>query len=251
MQCKNCGANYKTRELMCPYCHTDNIIGKIWKAKRTEAELEYERERKAMGKKYSFYVMDRVLNRALIIAVLSFLLIIIGVFLTFFIQDKYRELRNEIKQDEIIKKLDEYYDEGRYAEMYDYMNKEGVDGDEYYPYIQAALLDFSYQKYLNFKYAFLDMSYDEQMEDDYYIEYAINNSITVYTMDIGVLSELDPKNEELYESYAREIESFWKSIVGLTDDDIEYITSEDTYVVKNNIDKYVANTKERLGDGNE
>ena len=41
MKCKNCGAQYKTRELKCPYCNTENIIGKIWQSERSQAEMEY------------------------------------------------------------------------------------------------------------------------------------------------------------------------------------------------------------------
>lgn len=252
MQCKNCGANYKTRELMCPYCSTENIIGKIWKAKRTEAELEYERERKALGKKYSVYVIDRVLNRAIIISILLFILLIVGVFVVSFVQETYRGYRNEAKQDEIIDKLEEFYEAGRFGEMDDYLYEEGIEGDAYYPYLQITSINYRYESYLNCKYTFLDMTYEEQMEDDYYLEYAIKNSIDVYTMEFGVFSELDPRNEEVYASYKKEIESFWKCIVGFTDEDIAYITDEENrFLSSADIDRFVTKAKERLGEDNE
>ena len=47
MKCKNCSANYKARELKCPYCNTTNLLGHIWLSEKTEAELEYEKAKKS------------------------------------------------------------------------------------------------------------------------------------------------------------------------------------------------------------
>ena len=68
MKCKNCAANYKTRELKCPYCGTENLLGRIWQVERTQAELDYANEKKEVKKKiFSPYTADRILNRCLVV----------------------------------------------------------------------------------------------------------------------------------------------------------------------------------------
>ena len=42
MKCKSCAGNYKTKELICPYCGRANLLGKLWFAEKSEAEQEYE-----------------------------------------------------------------------------------------------------------------------------------------------------------------------------------------------------------------
>lgn len=76
MKCNSCGANYKTRELKCPYCGKANALGRLWKIKRTEAEEEYERARKEAGRKISVYSVDRILSRCIVS--------VIGFFVLFF-----------------------------------------------------------------------------------------------------------------------------------------------------------------------
>ena len=43
MKCKSCAGNYKTKELICPYCGRANLLGKLWFAEKSEAEKEYEK----------------------------------------------------------------------------------------------------------------------------------------------------------------------------------------------------------------
>lgn len=52
MKCKNCGANYKTRELKCPYCNTENFIGKIWQAERSRRSWTMKMKRNKLGNSF-------------------------------------------------------------------------------------------------------------------------------------------------------------------------------------------------------
>ena len=62
MTCKNCGGNYRTRELICPYCRTENVLGHLWLAKRKEAEEEYNRTAHTLREKLlSPYVFHRII----------------------------------------------------------------------------------------------------------------------------------------------------------------------------------------------
>lgn len=77
MQCSNCGSHYRMRDLACPYCGTENALGRLWQKQRTEAELSYEKARVAAGKKWSPYIYDRVVSRVMVV---EFLLILFTIF---------------------------------------------------------------------------------------------------------------------------------------------------------------------------
>ena len=101
MKCKNCGGQYKTKELMCPYCHTENLLGKIWMVQRSEAEEAYEREKRELGKTMlSPYMINRYLNRALVVSILLFTSIFVGMILIALGYSGIRELRLFINKDE-------------------------------------------------------------------------------------------------------------------------------------------------------
>ena len=72
MKCKSCAGNYKTKELICPYCGRANLLGKLWFAEKSEAEQEYERARAEYEKRVTPYVVNRFLNRSLVLCYFCF-----------------------------------------------------------------------------------------------------------------------------------------------------------------------------------
>ena len=249
MKCKSCGANYKTRELKCPYCGKANALGRLWKIKRTEAEEEYERARKEAGRKISVYSVDRILSRCIVSVIGLFVLFLIGSFVFFFLQDKIIILRNNIKHDEIESTLREYYDNGDYFELDDYMDKMNLDRTEYYTYSQAVILYHSYEEYIRAKCIFSEMSPEEKAKDDYYIKTALNKSIDVYTVECGIYSEPASENMDLIESYRQEIMSFWIGSLELTEEEIEYISSEHRYLSQEEEESLTARIRDNGGRG--
>ena len=248
MKCKNCGANYKTIELKCPYCRTENIIGKLWMAERSEAELEYERQRKAVGKKSSVYVIDRILTRSIWITLFAIVLLFVGMYAYAVIADKVILFVNDVNKDKIEATLKEYYENEEYEQMYNYINEKQLERDDYYGYVQAGLVNFYYNEYLNSKYAFLSMTPEEQLKDTYQLNYALRNSVMVYWFDLGVYEEVDTMNKELYEKYRKEMLSFWIGTLKLTEEEVRYFTEENKYVYSDYIDALVVKVKERCID---
>ena len=248
MKCKSCGANYKTRELMCPYCHTENIIGKLWKAERTEAEREYERNLKETDKKISPYVVDRVLTRAIVVTVGIYILIFLGAFIVAFAHDKYIDIRNELKEDEILATMESYHHTEQYSQLHKYMSDMDVMGEKYYGYTQAALMQYDYEQYLAHRCIFLDMSTEEKLEDDYHLEYAIRYSVDVYKLNCGMYYEIDPMNEELWSDRQMEMKAFWIGSLGLSEEDIAFITGRHSSLYGDEFDAIVARVRERLGE---
>lgn len=250
MKCKSCGANYKTRELRCPYCHTENMVGKLWMVERSEAELQYEQRRKELGKKASPYVIDRIFTRLIVIAVAVFILLCCVTIFGIVIYYKAWDIKRDWNIDKIEKQMEEYYENGEYDRLYAYMSEYELIGEEYYEYSQAVLLSYSYNEYLGHKYAYLEMTEEEKWEDDYHLEYALKESVDAYNMDSVAYAEIDERNEELYETYQQEIMSFWKTVLQLTDEEIEKITDKDNYMTSEEKDALIQDIKERsLGDG--
>lgn len=212
---------------------------------RSEVEIEYEKKRREVGRKYSVYVIDRILTRSILITVIVFILAIFVMFTGEWIVGKIAVVRNELKKNEIEARLKEYYAKEEYEQMDNYMSKMKLDSKEYYGYTQATILDYYYNEYLNHKYSFLSMSSDEQWEDDYHLRYAISNSLMVYQLDCGIYDEPDPLNFELYEKYQKEILSFWIATLKLTNEEVESLMEEGKYFKSGELETLVDNVKKR------
>jgi len=221
VKCKGCGANYKTKDIVCPYCGTENILGIFWNAERRKAELEYERKRKEMGKLFSKYVINRILSRTIVILV--FILLIS--FITIQVFDVAGDTYEEQKRDETVLELEKLYSEGKLNELTEIaLNRSNLTGKDMYPYIQAGLINSDYNSYLNSKYLFLDSYGKDKVTNEYDLRKSIEYSIDVYILNLGLYNELHERNQELYNTYCKEIESYWTSILKMSPEDIEYIT---------------------------
>lgn len=222
MKCKNCGGNYKTRELECPYCNTENALGKIWMVKRSEAELAYEREKAELGKfLVSPYMLNRILNRALVILGLLYAVIFLGAYLVCLIEPQLENWHFKANEEKITARMEAYYVAGEFEKLYEYMEEECVDFKEFYTYTQAALLNNEYNRYLEQRMHYEALSDEEKETDTYYLESAINSSKKVYSLDMGIYDETDERNRELYESYRKEILAWWISEPKITKDAID------------------------------
>ena len=245
MKCKNCGANYKTRELKCPYCNTENLIGKVWQSERSQAELDYEEERKKVAKSLlSPYMAERILNRATLILIglyiVSFLVVVLVIALSFPVQD----LIFKMNKTEIEAQMEEYYSAGEYDLLDIYMDDNYVERKDYYTYNQITSQNFNYKSYMEHRLAFENMSKEEQLEDDYHLKYAIKGSIEVYNCECGDYSDVDPSNASVIESMQKEIMAYWIGELLLTEDEIQEILEADR-VWNVDVEKFVEIVKER------
>ena len=250
MKCKNCAANYKTRELKCPYCGTENLLGRIWQVERTQAEWNYEKEKKEVKKKiFSPYMADRILNRCLVVIVCLYIVSIAVVFLVFYLGDVFQKAAFAKNKDKIEAQMAAYYDAGEFEKLDLYMDDKILDHKEYYAYTQATILNFDYNRYMEYRLGFLALSEEEKLEDDYYLEYALENSRNVYNLECGIYDEPVPENEALYEFYRKEIMAYWVGTLQLSDEEIECLTDRDVYYVEE-MDSIIEGIKAR-GCGNE
>ena len=178
MKCKNCGANYMLRELKCPYCGTENAIGRIWHAQRTEAELEYEKKRIAEGRKISPYVTTRALSRIIILQIL--VLIILSAVSYAFDEWTYRNTYDKVssmKTETLRENVRELYEKGEYREMgemaYELYRRDNYDNEESRLWRSVADVTDRHDTFLSYKMRLEALSDDEINEDKYLLRYAI------------------------------------------------------------------------------
>lgn len=234
MKCSNCGGQYKTRELKCPYCGTENMLGHLWMAERSEAELEYERARKEAGKKGSIYVVNRVVNRALLISTGMFVLMMLIAFLAFWITDAFGNVKDKMKGDKFHATMQQYYEDEDYEKLYKYMSKYDLFSTEYYDATQAALLYSSYNTFLNRKFEIMDLTKDELRQDNqmYRIVSTLETSVKVYQVDIGIYDEPTEKNQKQYEEYRVDIEAFWRGSLGMSEEQVQMLVTSEPHTRK-------------------
>lgn len=223
MKCKNCGANYRTKELKCPYCGTENVIGRIWLIERDTVRQEYEEAYEETVKRSRLYVFDKILNRIILVSLGLVPVCVLLAALALGGYRVYREIYKKVHAEEISRTVEEYYEAGQYWELYQYMNDCDVLGSQYDPYGQAAFMGFDYEFYKNTALYFLSLSEEEKQEDEYFLDAAICFSHDVYSLNGGLYDELSPQNRELYRQNQEDVMAFWRGTLGMTEEEAAFL----------------------------
>jgi hypothetical protein len=201
---------------------------------RSQAELEYQKTVNA--RPINPFVINRVLNRLLLITVvLSFVVALISAG-SYFLRDRETTAPGLLEDEQAY--MEKLYDQRDFRKLEDYMTEHNLIGTQNYKYSQAIMMSYSYQDYIQDKLCFLEMSEEQKQQDSFYLRYAISNSYQVYRCDTGIYEELDPENELLYKEYYDEVQAFWKGILGLEQSEINaYILYqvEDEFISVTNI----------------
>ena len=228
MKCIHCGANYKTMELECPYCHTPNQKGREWLKERNKAENKYKKTREEVIKKGTPYIVSRILMyiaiTMVVFSVISFCAVV-----AFFLNEEFKK-NGYVSKTEAQEQMEEYYNNEEYLELYFYMSENELFDEEYYVYSQAALLANKYHKYQAKKMSMLEEFEKGVPDDDYYVSFTLSESAEIYKIDVGIYDEEVSQNQEIYDMYREEIMSFWVGTLGLTDEEIELVSDKDSYL---------------------
>lgn len=234
MQCKSCGAHYRIADLSCPYCGTENAFGKLWINNRTEAELSYERERIAAGKRWSPYVYNRVVSRIIAVLLILYFFFFLAAGLIVGSRSVWKRLREPRLLSDLYSELAYLYDEQKYGEL-NKMLDENSDLLDHYDseiriYEQAVHIYSSYQRYLYLKMSFFCLSEEEKAADDYYLPYTLYYAYQTYTYDHLFNSEIEDENMELLRNYQDEIHACLIGLFHITEDEFtEYMTKDYLY----------------------
>lgn len=245
MKCKGCGAEYKARELKCPYCNRENLLGKLWQIERTEAEKDYENEKDRVKKIiFSPYMADRLLSRALVIIAGLYIVSFLVVVLVFFLDEKIDKIKFKLNKDEIVAQMEEYHSAGEYELLDIYMEKKNVNLKDFYAYTQATLLNYDYNRYMEYRLGFMALSEEEKLKDDFYLKYSIEKSRGVYLLDCGIYDDLVEENRELYEDYQKEIMAYWVGTLKLFEEEIG-VLADDGYLYPDVLEDMMEGIKAR------
>lgn len=213
---------------------------------KSAAELEYDKTRRELGRSMSPYVINRILNRTIIIGMAILLLCFTVFFCIFAIDSGVKAINKHFGAEEIASMMDHYYESGEFGLLERYMSEHDMMGQDNYTYSQAALLYEEYERYINEKLQFMELDADKKASDDYHLLNSIRRSRNVYILDMGNYSELDERNEDIYERYRSEIMSFWVGVLELTDSETEMISDEE-YLSYTALEELAEAVKERKG----
>ena len=227
MECKNCGASYKLSKLRCPYCESENLIGKMLLLKRSETIKQYEREQKEAKVRYIPYVASKLVNTMLLFSLL--MIVILGVLFTGF-----------NGENSYASKL---YNEGRFMELHDYMSSFDMFQDLPKYMSQAALLAYDYNEFLSHRMAYVDD--DPNNWDPTYISLAMKEAMDIYILEVGVYSGEFRQNEEMYKEYRERIMAFWRGTMLCDDEDIAFLTEPENFWHQSHMTEMAEKLKER------
>lgn len=244
MKCVNCGADFQSADLKCPYCGAQNVIGEEWKKERSWHEKRYQQILAELKSNGFEYVANRILNKALVILGIIFVLLSFICVLPSVIEDLSLQVNKVIHKTAIEKEMKAYHETGQWDKLLKIVDEYDMYGAENYVYTQAAIMQNEYQNYLMKKMTFLDMSEEEKQRDSYYLNYAIRYSYKVYWVDCGIYSELDSQNIKKHELFSEEIVSFWKVTLGMTEEELQYFM-ENEHIKNKEFDDLVLKIKER------
>lgn len=237
MECKSCAGNYKSKELICPYCGRANLLGKLWFAEKSEAEKEYEKARADYEKRVTPYVVNRFLNRSMVICLLLFALFLVGAIVFVLFYGIYRSAYENGMIPTIESRMEAYYEAEDYWGLHAYMSKKDLLCDEQYKYSQAAILGREYAYFQAEKLNFMAMD-EEALEEngEYIISCILDHGASVCGPQIGIYSEPDPANEEIIEEMRKEVYAFLYGTLGITEEEWEPFTISSKYP---EVDEYI------------
>lgn len=244
MKCKSCAGNYKTKELVCPYCGHANLLGRFWFAKKSEAELEYERAEADYKKRVTPFVLNRFVNRLIAIFSLVLLLFVGGMLVWCGVRlFNYVAYENGVSLG-VNRKLESIYKTGDMRKLYNYMSERDLISKSNYRYSQAAMLGNDYTNYQIERLKFLRELEENPEEACERLGMLLCDAFEVYGVQLGIYSEPDPDNERLIESYREEIHAFLYGTLGLTKE--EYLSyTEDEFLISPDVEELVELIKER------
>ena len=127
--------------------------------------------------------------------------------------------------------MESLYREGRLGELEelfrDYEDLMDMSDPTLRRYRQATLLHTDYDRYLNDKLGFFQLTGEEKNEDDYYLHYCMYYGHRVYIADLGVYSDIESENRPLWEEYKEEIHACFTGLFKIPEEDFQWMMEQD------------------------
>lgn len=274
MKCKNCGADYSSYELKCPYCGTPNPIGLNRKKQKDDIDRKFTMLKWQELIRSESDIHVKVLGRA--VAAMIVLTVICIVVTTFFgvrqeMNDRPEHSRNQTKS-EIEADIQECVDTENYRQIQYILMDNDVPYNEYMEYRALSRISENMENYRDAKVNLQESSvkYKDGIADiDSYkfrCENVVNYAFKViqYTYrDVYSNNQLDDPEDiwtSYYEECKEELKASLQYEMKFTPEEIEkifeyegeYVYSEDEEYFKNLIiDRWVGNNEQDTVQGNE
>lgn len=218
--CPYCGAALLKKATHCEHClHEIESVAK----KRHEDTIEgLRRDRKAMKKTLPKKITDFFSHKIAIVVTVLILLVIAGVIVAF-ISAKLHNGSEGRKEEKWLKQLEEYYSDGKYRELAEYVNENSIYGYKFDKYTQVADAYYYYMKlteewdYYNDMGPKLDSEYREGIMK-WVLYYGVRGMLAAKEgyEDKGITG-----NETLLKKLYADIGTFMTETVKVTEDEIE------------------------------
>lgn len=263
MKCRNCGGDYRTRELKCPFCGTGNLLGKIWDVERSEAE---ERLRVAYAekgrKKWTLYDTKRLLNRiTLILFLISVIFLVAGIFVEY-AWDFSANSKAKANMEEHLANCREYYDNGEYRKLENYLQVNGLYSmKELKQYTEIIYVFYVYDNFkCDYYYMLRNMndpyyknySSNAYDENDYYSDFWAENllddvreCIQLQEGNWRVRDSIYPENAKIWQAWSEEALAFAKGTMKLTEKELELLLENDNYLSTDTKKEILSGLRER------
>ncbi|MCR4926508.1 MAG: hypothetical protein K5927_00885 [Lachnospiraceae bacterium] len=220
MECKNCGANYRLRELRCPHCETENLVGRIWLMRRTDTIKKIEEEQRAAKKRFVPYVASKLVNRLILLLIVATAVLII-------LYTGYTPWAKRVDGKIIDPKAEKLFEEKKYMDLEEYMSRKDLflKMPEYYA--QAALLAYDYNEFITERMKYINKDPDKWEVS--YVQMVMSGTLDIYSHRVGTYSAEFEENKEQYEIYRRHIMAFWKGTMGCTDEEVAWLSNPENW----------------------
>ncbi len=217
MKCKSCGADYKLKDKECPYCGSQNQLGKYWSRQERKAQKDYEGIKKDVIVSGSIYVINKILNAVIGGMIALFVISIVIVGATSLIGEKLGEVKKSKVSSEQMQTL---HASNQYRELYDYMSEYDVLHEEAYTvYAEAAFMSKRWEEFEDKRMRFFETDEEDFASDSKYgIVYGVMDEASEIVRKEWSSShkEVSPENQEYYSGLCAEVDAFLIGELGMT-----------------------------------
>lgn len=222
------------RELRCPYCGTVNARGLRQQCQLERADEDLKDAETEGLEQIRLQMVNRVLNVSLVLEIAAIALLVAGVMMYALGCDIMRSTKQHLNADEMNAHMEQLYTENRLDELWAYLHENDLRGEDYYEYMQAALIGFDYRQFKCARMTYLDT---KQELNEYTVSSLLDNIQELLYFDCLAYPELTQRNEVIWNRYSRDAEVFARVVLGFDDAQIqilkqEYVPSKDMNALK-------------------
>lgn len=215
MKCKNCGANMKREQRICPYCGSPNAIAvkqeKILGGME-QSNQEFREQVLKESKPMLYYKIHKRVNLALFCIFICVMLFSMFAF--------FHKEGGLVTTPGSMEVCASYYEEEKFEELYRYMSEHDMfDPENNYAYGQMVFLWRSYQNCQDYFATSYEVYQDTGFYDTSYLELCIKEGYEVLTSEVSYLyNEPVKRNQEMYAPYQEKIYMLFTGVLHIPEE---------------------------------